>query len=122
MKKLTLLTAVLAASAACSFQTQVLAMEHDQMMGHGGKGAMAQGQATEATHGTGVINSVDAEGGSVNITHEPIPALSWPAMTMDLPVTDAVDLSGVSAGDRVDFAIILGSDNVYRITELKRPD
>ncbi|NEX20838.1 copper-binding protein [Thiorhodococcus mannitoliphagus] len=97
-------------------------MDHDQMMRHDGMGAMAQEQATGATQGQGVINSVDAKGGSVNITHEPIPALSWPAMTMDLPVTDAVDLSGVSAGDKVDFAIMLGSDNVYRITALKRLD
>jgi len=28
------------------------------------------------------------------------------------------DLSGVSPGDKVDFGIVLGSDDVYRITEL----
>jgi len=77
---------------------------------HGDTGAGAAGQ--------GVINSVDAEAGVVNITHGPIPALSWPAMTMDLPVAEGVDLGGVQPGDEVRFRILLGSDQVYRITEI----
>lgn len=119
MNKLTLFMAALATGTAV--QTQTLAMEHDHMASHGDMSAITQDQ--DVTRAQGVINAVDIEAGSVNLTHGPIPALNWPTMTMDLPVTDQVDLSGVSAGDAVDFAIILGSEDVYRITELKKqPD
>lgn len=121
MNKLTLFMMALVAGTAV--QTQTLAMEHGHMAGHGDTSAMAQDQASVVTRAQGVINAVDTEAGSVNLTHGPIPALNWPAMTMDLPVTDQVDLSGVSAGDAVDFGIVLGGDDVYRITELKKqPD
>lgn len=111
MKTLTVLMTVLAAGMAfTTVQNQALAMEHTP--------AMAHDPTPGATWSRGVIQAVDVEAGSVNITHEPIPALSWPAMTMDLPVTEAVDLSGVKAGDTVEFAIVLGSDDVYRITAL----
>ena len=71
------------------------------------------------TPGHGVIKSVDAQAASINITRDPIPALSWPAMTMDLPVTEQVDLSAVKA---VDFTILLGPDNVYRVITMTPAD
>ncbi|EXJ16162.1 copper-binding protein [Imhoffiella purpurea] len=114
MKTLIALTTVLTMTA---FQAGAQTMDH-QTMNHEAMGSMAQSEQSAVTMGKGVINSVDTAKGEVNITHEPIPALSWPAMTMDLPVTDGVDLSGVSPGDKVNFGIVLGSDDVYRITEL----
>ena len=110
-----LLATLAAAPATTAAQSQDSGgmMEHGSMGGgsmHGDTGAGAAGQ--------GVINSVDAEAGVVNITHGPIPALSWPAMTMDLPVAEGVDLGGVQPGDEVRFRILLGSDQVYRITEI----
>ena len=41
--------------------------------------------------GKGVIHSVSKMNNKVNLTHEPIPALGWPEMTMDLAVADDVD-------------------------------
>ncbi len=87
-----------------------------------GSHTMTQDTASAGTPGHGVIKSVDAQNASINITHDPIPALSWPAMTMDLPVTEQVDLSGVKAGDAVDFTILLGPDNVYRVTTMTQAD
>lgn len=122
--KPSLLMAVVSAAAICTAPGQLMAMDHGEMSDHNamGSGAMAQTETSGATQGKGVINTVDAAGRSVNITHEPIPALSWPAMTMDLPVTEQVDLSGLSPGEEVDFKIVLGSDNVYRITEMGAAD
>ena len=68
--------------------------------------------------GTGVIHSVDADKRMVNLTHEPIPAINWPEMTMDLPVTKHVDLGAVNIGDKVDFMLKLGRDKQYRITKI----
>ncbi|EGV30936.1 hypothetical protein ThidrDRAFT_2300 [Thiorhodococcus drewsii AZ1] len=118
MKTLIALTTVISLSA---FPAGAQTMDH-QTMGHEAMGSMEQSEQSGVTMGKGVINSVDATKGEVNISHDPIPALSWPAMTMDLPVTEQVDLTGVNPGDKVDFGILLGDDNVYRITELKPRD
>lgn len=78
-------------------------------------GGVMQGGAA----GTGVVNRVDADTGVVNISHGPIPALDWPDMTMDLPVTDDVDLGRVEPGDEVRFRVELGADRVYRVTAIE---
>jgi Cu(I)/Ag(I) efflux system protein CusF len=120
MNKLITITVLLATSAVgvvladAGSMAPETTMDQHAMGGH----AMTEDTDSRGTRGHGVIESVDAQKASINITHDPIPALGWPAMTMDLPVTDQVDLSGVKAGDTVDFKILLGSDNVYRVTEM----
>lgn len=54
--------------------------------------------------GRGVITAIDAGAGRVTLSHEPLPAINWPAMTMPFPVKDAVLLRGRKTGDRVRFA------------------
>jgi Cu/Ag efflux protein CusF len=68
--------------------------------------------------GQGIIHSVDAQKNMVNLSHGPIPSLSWPEMTMDLPVADGVDISGLKPDDEVRFRVVLGADQVYRITSI----
>lgn len=65
-----------------------------------------------------VIHKIDADKGTVNVTHEPIPAISWPKMTMDLPVTKRVDLAKFKAGDKVTITLKQGVDKQYRVTEI----
>lgn len=94
-------------------------MSEQGKMEHGAAShAEAMPGITEAS-GVGVINSVDADKGTVNLTHEPMPELGWPTMTMDLPVTKRVELGGVKAGDKVDFKLKFGRDKTYRITEME---
>lgn len=59
----------------------------------------------EAAQGTGVVNKVDLAKGVVNIAHEPIAALKWPAMTMDFKVADKKLLDGLKPGQKVSFGI-----------------
>lgn len=100
-------------------------MDHGSMkMDHGGKkmdhGSMkmeAPADVTEAD-AKGKVNSIDADGGMVNITHEPVPSIGWPAMTMDLPVTRRVDLSAVKTGTPVTFKLKKGRDNQFRIIDI----
>jgi len=87
-------------------------MEHRSI----GEGDVTHGDTSAGADGEGVINAVDADNRVVNITHGPIPALSWPAMTMDLPVAESVDLDGLQPGNKVRFRVVLGTDQVYRIT------
>jgi len=74
-----------------------------------------QAQAT----GVGVINAFDTDKKMINITHEPMLELGWPAMTMDLAVTKRVDLSRVKVGDKVKFNVKRGWDKQYRIIDIK---
>ena len=67
----------------------------------------------------GMLHSIDVDERVVNITHEAIPSLSWPEMTMDLPVTKRVDLSAFKAGDKVHFTLKKGRDNQFRITRME---
>ena len=54
--------------------------------------------------GTGILNSKMMDANKVNITHEPIPALKWPEMTMDFMVSEDVDLSSWNEGDQIVFS------------------
>ena len=78
--------------------------------------SMEKKQHQDDIMGKGVVRSIDMDARKINLTHEPIPALKWPEMTMDLPVTKDVDLSSVKPDDEITFHIVLGEDKVYRIT------
>ncbi|MBN8897147.1 MAG: copper-binding protein, partial [Rhodospirillales bacterium] len=56
-------------------------------------------------HATGTVNSVDAAAHKINLSHGPIPALGWPAMTMDFAVAPSVDLSRIKPGARVNVSL-----------------
>jgi Cu(I)/Ag(I) efflux system membrane fusion protein len=59
--------------------------------------------ATPALHqSSGRIEKLT--GDSVTLSHEPVPALNWPAMTMSFRVEDPALLRGFGVGDRVTFA------------------
>jgi Cu/Ag efflux protein CusF len=51
----------------------------------------------------------------VNISHQPIPALGWPSMTMDLALLDGASAAGLAAGDAVAFELERGADGIYGI-------
>lgn len=55
---------------------------------------------TEAT-----VNAVDAQGRTVNVTHEPILVLGWPAMTMDFGLAEGVDPAVFTVGGKVSLGI-----------------
>jgi Cu(I)/Ag(I) efflux system protein CusF len=128
-----LLGASLAITSAAIAQDKTAPMDHSghgamkqddhSKMDHSGHGGMSDMQAKEVAPGTeaagtGVINSIDAGKKQVNLTHEPMPDLGWPTMTMDLPVTSKVALDAVKPGDKVDFRLKLGRDKVYRVIEM----
>ncbi|HSA69434.1 MAG TPA: efflux RND transporter periplasmic adaptor subunit [Burkholderiales bacterium] len=62
------------------------------------------GQAKSGQHrGTGTVQAVDPKDGSVEISHEPIPSLNWPAMSMEFKVKDKALLAGLKPGQSVEF-------------------
>src|SRR5690606_29580121 len=48
--------------------------------------------------------------GSVTLSHGPVPALGWPAMTMPFVLSQAARPSGLAVGDRVQFAFEMKPD------------
>lgn len=75
--------------------------------------------AANAASGRGTINKVDNAAGSVNISHEAIPAIKWPAMTMDIKVADKKILSGVKSGQTVTFGLIKDPKAGYVISHIE---
>ena len=75
---------------------------------------MAQAGHNDA-HGTGTVNSVDPAQRKINLSHQPIAQLGWPAMTMDFPVAAAVDLKAIKPGTRVNFTIEQQPGGMYEI-------
>jgi Cu(I)/Ag(I) efflux system membrane fusion protein len=74
-------------------------------------------QAGPAVKLHGKVNSINAPAGRVNITHDPVPELKWPAMKMNFKAHDPALLKDVKPGMSVDFEIQkMGSE--YQITRI----
>ena len=82
--------------------------------GHSAKMQMAHAGHNDA-HGTGTVNSVDPTQHKLNISHQPIPEIGWPAMTMEFPVAPSVDLKAIKPGTRVNFTIEQQPGGMYEI-------
>jgi Cu(I)/Ag(I) efflux system membrane fusion protein len=74
--------------------------------------------AGEPISATGKVNAIMPAERKVNITHDPIPALGWPGMTMDFRLADSVSLEGVEAGSEVVFQLRKAADGAYEIEAL----
>src|SRR5262245_15782895 len=111
-------------AAAPAGQSSTPTMDHSAM-GHGSMSGMSQSSSGNAqiaqaasVQGTGTVKSVDAAGHKVNLSHDPIPAIGWPAMTMDFAVAPAVDLGALRPGTRVTFMMRRGGDGMYVIQSI----
>ena len=71
--------------------------------------------------GSGVLKEVLPDENKVNMTHDPIPELGWPDMTMYFKVKPEVDLSAFKAEEKVEFELEEGSDG-YVIKAMTRAD
>jgi Cu/Ag efflux protein CusF len=66
----------------------------------------------------GILNSVDRTAGTVNISHNPVPAAGWPAMTMDFKLADPDAARDLEPGARVDLHFTIESGMNATITHL----
>ena len=76
---------------------------------------------SEKIMGTATLNSVMPAHNMVNMSHDPIPVLDWPAMEMDFTVKKDVSLQGLNKGDKVEFELEKGESGyvVKSITKTK---
>lgn len=67
-------------------------------------GAAPAGEST-LHPGSGRVMQVDPAKGRVELSHGPMPTIKWPAMNMGFLVADPAALSGIKAGDTVEFEL-----------------
>ena len=58
------------------------------------------------------------EGDVVNLSHDPIPDIGWPAMTMDLTLLEGAEIGDVQPGDTAMMMLEQGADGIYGIRAL----
>ncbi len=83
--------------------------------GDGGQGA-AGATRYEAE---GTLEAVDAAAGSLTLTHGEIPALKWPAMTMDFLIADPGLVKAIAPGTPVRFVFEAGEPGEYIVTGIE---
>jgi Cu/Ag efflux protein CusF len=110
------LAAVLAASAIAAVFAATNAGAFDEAR------RFVVAQAVEKASGEGVIKGVKADEHKIMMTHGPIPALQWPAMTMAFNVAPEVDLSGLAPGAKVKFTLTRDAKGLYVIDQLTRAE
>lgn len=84
-------------------------MDHDAMM---------QTRAEHMIEATGIVKKIDKKDGLVSLSHDAIPAISWPAMTMKFPVGDKIDLDSLNKGQTVQFTLHRAPDGSFPLVEL----
>lgn len=88
--------------------------------GKDGSGPVRQAHdGTDDAHATGTVNSVDQAQRKVNVSHDPIPSIGWPAMTMDFAVVAGVDLARVKPGSRINFTLQKGKGGMYEVQSVQ---
>jgi Cu(I)/Ag(I) efflux system membrane fusion protein len=85
------------------------------------KAALAGFSTESKKHsGSGIVNSIDSSNGTVELEHQPIPSLNWPAMTMEFGVADKGLLRGLRPGDHVQFEVTARAEGEYVIQSLRK--
>lgn len=93
---------------------------HALAQGTHGSGHTPGGNAATGASATGTVETVDAAQRKVKLNHGPIPAINWPAMSMEFPAAPSVDLSKVKSGSKVKFTLS-GSGGTYMVDSIS-PD
>ncbi len=94
--------------------------QHGSMTGAPQAARPGGSDAAQGAVATGTVQKVDATGRTLGLAHGPIPAIGWPAMTMDFPVAAGVNMSGLAPGRQVGFTLAPrpGASGSYIITRV----
>lgn len=107
MKTLLTNLAAIGLTATAALAQTTHGMDHSTM-------TLSAEQMEGAVHAQAVVNAIGD--GTANVSHDPIPEIGWPAMTMDLPLLEGAQMSDdVAAGDSVTLMLVKGADGMYAI-------
>lgn len=89
-------------------------------LGGGDETARSERQtAAQIYHAEGVFEAYDAAGGTVTLSHQPIPELNWPEMTMDFELASPDMAAGILPGTAVHFEFSTGEPGEYVVTRIQ---
>jgi len=77
------------------------------------------GGAASSYEAEGTIDAFDAQSGRVTVAHREIPALQWPAMTMDFVIGDPALMKNMGPGAAVRFSFKAGKPGEYVVTSIE---
>jgi Cu(I)/Ag(I) efflux system protein CusF len=108
MKRSTTLILSIALSASSLAFAKDIAADSKPHGGMSDMSAKAQNaDQKEKTHTTtAVVKKADPEKGKVTLSHEPIPSLNWPAMTMSFSVKEKKLFDQLVVGNKVEVELI----------------
>ncbi|MFS2223835.1 cation efflux system protein CusF [Pantoea sp. B65] len=97
------LKAILFGALSVIFSAGIYAEEHQ----HGEMNTAGDTVLQQIIKGTGVVKDIDLNSKKITISHEAIPAIGWPAMTMRFTFINADEsITALKAGSHVDFSFI----------------
>ncbi len=82
------------------------------------KSPSPQKQTTVGHQAQGTLNTINDDG-TVSITHQAIPSLKWPGMTMDFALTNSSLVAGIKPGSAISFEIVERTPGEWVITKLQ---
>jgi RND family efflux transporter MFP subunit len=66
----------------------------------------------------GVLDGIDAKSGTMTISHEPVPSLNWPRMTMDFMPANAGLAGGLKPGAKIRFEFVERGQGEWLVTKI----
>ena len=79
-----------------------------------------EAKTAKSYQAVGSVDSVDVSSDTVSMNHEPIPALQWPAMTMDFGLASKDVIEGVLPGQPVRFTFEDRGDGEFVIIKIEQ--
>ena len=76
----------------------------------------------QTAFGSGIVDAVDPAARRIRISHGPIEALGWTAMTMEFDVLPGVNLDNVKIGQNVHFSLSYTRAGDYAISSIHQPE
>ncbi|KFA82490.1 cation efflux system protein CusF [Enterobacter sp. EGD-HP1] len=74
---------------------------------HEGMSSASEGTSEQLITGTGIVKDIDLTNKKVTISHEAIPVIGWPAMTMRFTFIQADEsITALKVGSHVDFTFV----------------
>lgn len=73
-------------------------------------------------HAQGVLDAIDVSSGMVTITHQPIPELNWPSMTMNFDLAQINLVKGIPPKTPIRFDFEARAPGEYVVTQIKPAD
>jgi Cu(I)/Ag(I) efflux system membrane fusion protein len=70
-------------------------------------------------HGQGTLDSIDVSAGMVTISHQPIPELKWPGMTMDFDLDKPEVAKGLTPHEAIRFDFEARGPGEYVVTRIE---